>query len=150
MKHLLVATDLSPIADAALERAIAFAARDGAKITLAYAEHHYVPTPGMSLPETEALANLEASQRGAADEALEERRQEARDAGVTAEVVARRGNPDDVIPELAEEVGADLVVIATHGRTGIRRFLLGSVAEHVVRRSPVSVLVTRGTTVESS
>jgi nucleotide-binding universal stress UspA family protein len=150
MKHLLVATDLSPIADAALERAIAFAARDGARITLVYAEHDYLATPEMSVPETEALATLAATQNSVADEALEERRHQVRDAGVDATVVARKGNPDDVIPEIAEEVGADLVVLATHGRTGIKRFLLGSVAEHVVRRSPVSVLVTRGTTVESA
>jgi nucleotide-binding universal stress UspA family protein len=150
MKHLLVATDLSPIADAALERAIAFAARDGAKITLVYAEHSYLATPEMSEPETEALASLAASQGTVADDALEERRQQVRDAGVAVDVIARKGNPDDLIPEIAGELGADLVVLATHGRTGIKRFLLGSVAEHVVRRSPVSVLVTRGTTVESA
>jgi nucleotide-binding universal stress UspA family protein len=150
MKHLLVATDLSAIADAALERAIAFAARDGAKITLAYAEQRYVPTPELSETETEALATLAATQGTVADDALEERRQQVRDAGVEVDVIARKGNPDDLIPEIASEVDADLVVLATHGRTGIKRFLLGSVAEHVVRRSPVSVLVTRGTTVEAA
>ncbi len=148
MKHLLVATDLSPIADAALDRAIAFAARDGATITLGYAEPDYAATPGMTAPESAALlelAALTASARGTIDKALEERAAKVRKAGVTVAVVARKGNPDDLIPEIASEVNADLVVIATHGRTGIRRFLMGSVAEHVVRRAPVSVLVTRGT-----
>jgi nucleotide-binding universal stress UspA family protein len=144
MKHLLVATDLSPIADAALDRAAAFASRDGAKVTLVYAEDHYLPTAGMGLPETEALANLEASARENADAGLAKRRERVAAAGIEVDVVARRGNPDDIVPEVAEEVGADLVVIATHGRTGIKRFLLGSVAEHVVRRAPVSVLVARG------
>jgi nucleotide-binding universal stress UspA family protein len=151
MKHVLVATDLSPIADAALERAIAFAARDGARITLAYAEPDYTATTAMSEIESAAmleLANLESAQRSATDEQLAERVERVKEAGVDATVVAKKGNPDDLIPEIAEEVGCDLVVIATHGRTGIRRFLLGSVAEHVVRRSPVSVLVTRGTVVE--
>jgi nucleotide-binding universal stress UspA family protein len=153
MKHLLVATDLSPIADAALERAIAFAARDGAKITIAYAEPDYAATPAMSEVESAAfleLANLESEVKVAVDEQMTERAERAKEAGVPVEVIARKGNPDDVVPEIAGEVGADLVVLATHGRTGIKRFLLGSVAEHVVRRSPVSVLVTRGTDVENA
>src|SRR5690348_11124982 len=122
MKHLLVATDLSPIADAALERAIAFAARDGARITLAYAEHDYAATPAMSEVETAAmleLASLESAQRTATDEQLAERVERVKEAGIEAQVVAKKGNPDDLIPEIAEEVGADLVVLATHGRTGI-------------------------------
>lgn len=148
MRHLLVATDLSPIADAALDRAIAFAARDGAAITLAFAEPDYTVTPAMGEPESAAIlewANISESQRDETDAALAQRAVKVKTAGVAVTVVAKKGNPDDLIPEIAGEVGADLIVIATHGRTGIKRFLLGSVAEHVVRRSPVSVLVTRGT-----
>src|SRR5690349_17847035 len=129
MKHLLVASDLSPIADAALERAIAFARRDSAKITIAYAEPDYTVTPAMGEPESAAIlewANLSESQRDATDAALGARAAKVKAAGVPVAVVAKKGNPDDLIPDIAGEVGADLVVIATHGRTGIRRFLLGS------------------------
>jgi nucleotide-binding universal stress UspA family protein len=147
MKHVLVATDLSPIADAALERAIAFAARDSARLTIAFVEPDYAATPAMS--EIESAAILEWAQaagegRSAVEEEVTERAARARGHGIEAQAILRKGAPDDMIPDIATEVGADLVVIGTHGRTGIKRFLMGSVAEHVVRRAPVSTLVTRG------
>lgn len=148
MRHLLVATDLSTLADAALDRAISFAARDKAKLTLVFVEPDYAATPAMTTLESAAILEWTASadeQRAADQVALEERAARARAAGVEVATVLRRGDADDIVPEVAGEVGADLVVLSTHGRTGIRRFLLGSTAEHVVRRSPVSVLVTRGT-----
>jgi nucleotide-binding universal stress UspA family protein len=147
MKHLLVATDLSAIADAALERAISFAARDRARITLVFVEPDYAATPAMTTLESAAIlewTNSTQEQRLADQHALEERAARCRAAGIEVDTVLRRGDADDVIPEVAAEVAADLVVVSTHGRTGIRRFLLGSTAEHVVRRSPVTVLVARG------
>ncbi len=51
------------------------------------------------------------------------------------------GNPGTVIADLAEEIGAGLIVIPSHGRTGVKRFLLGSVAERVVRLAKCPVLV---------
>lgn len=147
MKHLLVATDLSPLADAALDRAMSFAARDGAKITLVFVEPDYTATPAMGSLESAAILEWTATSQELRDNdlaGLEERAGRVRGAGVDVATILRKGSPDDVIPEVAAEVGADLVVVSTHGRTGIRRFLLGSVAEHVVRRSPVTVLVTRG------
>jgi nucleotide-binding universal stress UspA family protein len=153
VKHVLCAIDLSDLSDAALDRAIAFAARDGAQLTLVYAEPDYHAAPGIS--EVEAAAMIEWTTslkeiRASEKEQLEDRCEAARAAGVACTAILRQGRPDDVLPEVAAEIGADLVVIATHGRTGIRRFLLGSVAEHVVRRSPVSVLVTRGATREDA
>lgn len=147
MKHLLVGTDLSPIADAALERAIAFARRDQARLTIAYVEPDYTATPAMSDIESAAImewVTTTEAERGTIEKEVAARVARATAAGVAASSILRRGKPDDDIPEIAGEVGADLVVIGTHGRTGIKRFLLGSVAEHVVRRAPVSVLVTRG------
>jgi nucleotide-binding universal stress UspA family protein len=63
--------------------------------------------------------------------------------GVRAEAVAERGDPRDVIIEQARDFGADLVVLGSHGRTGLRRWILGSVAESVVRHAPCSVEVAR-------
>jgi universal stress protein A len=54
------------------------------------------------------------------------------------------GNPESVILKTAKEIGADLIVLGTHGRTGLRRFLTGSVAEHVLREAPCPVLAVRG------
>jgi len=60
------------------------------------------------------------------------------------QVLMRTGDARDVILATAEEVKADLIVMGTHGRRGISRALLGSVAETVVRTSPVPVLTVRG------
>jgi len=147
MKNLLVATDLSAVADAALDRAVSFAARDKAKLTLLFVEPDYAATPAMSSVESAAILEWTESAkslREADQQALDERAARARAAGVEVTTLIRKGAADDLIPDVATEIGADLVVVSTHGRTGIRRFLLGSVAEHVVRRSPTTVLVARG------
>ena len=67
----------------------------------------------------------------------------AAERGVPAETAVERGVPHEAILEYAAENDADAIVMATHGRTGVERFLLGSVTERVVRRSPVPVLVVR-------
>jgi nucleotide-binding universal stress UspA family protein len=63
----------------------------------------------------------------------------ARDVTVRGRVLA--GRPEDVLVRTAEEEHADLIVVGSHGRRGVRRLVLGSVAEHVVRTAPVPVLV---------
>jgi len=63
---------------------------------------------------------------------------------VRYEILARTGDPASVILGAVEELGVDAVVMATHGTTGLGHFLLGSVAERVVRESPRPVLTIRG------
>ena len=62
---------------------------------------------------------------------------------VTAEGAVESGVPHETILEYAETEGMDVVVMGTHGRTGLDHYLIGSVAERVVRRSPVPVLTVR-------
>ena len=66
-----------------------------------------------------------------------------RSSGLAVEAIMREGDPRTEIIGEAEEWGADLVVVGSHGRTGIKRWVLGSVAEHVVRHAPCSVEVAR-------
>jgi nucleotide-binding universal stress UspA family protein len=54
------------------------------------------------------------------------------------------GDPESIILKVAQEIGADLIVLGTHGRTGLRRLLMGSVAEHILRNAPCPVLTVRG------
>ena len=68
--------------------------------------------------------------------------------GVAIEAVLKSGDPRDVVVETAKELGCDLIVIGTHGRRGIARALLGSVAESVLRTAPVPVLAIRAGTGE--
>ena len=63
--------------------------------------------------------------------------------GLTAEKQVRRGDPKSVIIDEAEEWGADLIVVGSHGHTGIKKWLLGSVAQSVVSHAPCSVYVVR-------
>ena len=63
--------------------------------------------------------------------------------GICYEILTRVGGASAVILETAEAVGAELIVMATHGRTGLAHVLLGSVAERVVRHAPCPVPVTR-------
>jgi nucleotide-binding universal stress UspA family protein len=145
--HVLVATDFSPHADVALDRAVALATGEGASLTLLHVATTAATVPAM--PEVESAAALELA---AVAEDLErevstqiaDRVARVRAAGIEPRVELRSGHPDDAIVHVAEELHADLLVIGTHGRTGITRFLLGSVAEHIVRRAHCHVLVARG------
>jgi nucleotide-binding universal stress UspA family protein len=64
-------------------------------------------------------------------------------AGVSAETVVREGDPRSAIVDEADEWAADLIVVGSHGRTGLTRWLLGSVAQAVVGHAPCSVEVVR-------
>jgi nucleotide-binding universal stress UspA family protein len=66
-----------------------------------------------------------------------------RDHGLTVEAVVREGDPRVVIVEEAREWSADLIVVGSHGHTGIKRWLMGSVAQSVVSHAPCSVEVVR-------
>jgi nucleotide-binding universal stress UspA family protein len=67
----------------------------------------------------------------------------AHDAGLTVRTVVKTGAPHDVIVAVATELGADLIVLGTHGRGGINRALLGSVADRVVRLAACPVITVR-------
>ena len=63
--------------------------------------------------------------------------------GVATELYARQGDPADAILDVAEERGADLIVVGHKGMTGARRFMLGSVPHRVSHHAPCSVLIIR-------
>ena len=67
----------------------------------------------------------------------------AREAGLVATTTVERGIPHEAILAHAEAVGADLIVMGTHGRSGVDRFLLGSVTEKAIRRADIPILVVR-------
>ena len=148
LRHILVATDFSPIADAALDRAIAIAKVHNAKLTLAYAE---AVIDNKTVGESEVAAVAELGALASALKEDERRQLEARvdrikATGLEVETAIRTGPPDETITELAKSHGVNMIVIGTHGRTGFTRFLLGSVAELIVRRATCDVLVSRGST----
>lgn len=135
-QQLLVPVDFSPDADWALDYALHLAVRLGAGVTLL----HVVYTIRMTeVDVTPYLAEVEAQSR----QELQVRLQRVREAGLTGEVRLAHGVPFREIVASAVAVGADLIIMGTHGRTGLQHLLLGSVTEKVVRLAPCPVLVTR-------
>lgn len=146
INSILAATDLSEAADVALAQAISIAQRESATLHICYVEPDPEQLPSgaavSSLGVHEVAELLAKNHAGHLDE-LEARVERARLAGVEASGLARSGHADEVVIEAAEELNVDLIVTGTHGRTGIKRFLLGSVAEKIVRSAKTSVLVAR-------
>lgn len=139
--QILVPHDFSPHADHALAYATELAKRLDATVHVVHAIG--IPTfgaPELGLAFTAAtIDKLVADSQAALDRITASHRNSAR----VGKVLVRTGDARDMILQVAEELGADLVVMGTHGRRGLSRALLGSVAETVVRTSPIPVLTIR-------
>jgi len=147
-KTILVPTDLGEGADEALDYACDLARPFGARIYLVSA----ITIPAIGVPELGVAMTGSVVDGMMADnlhglELLVERNKHR---GTFAKPILKSGDPVDIINETAAEVGADLIVMTTHGRTGVARWLLGSVAESVVRTSTVPVLTIHVTPKEAA
>lgn len=135
-RKILFPTDFSHTGDAALDLATSLARERGAKLLIVHVEEppaaygagemYY----GMPDPVTDDLRRM-LEQVGPADPQ------------VTCQRRLITGDPATAIANLAKEEGVELIVMGTHGRTGLMRLLMGSVAEAVVRRAPCPVLTLR-------
>jgi nucleotide-binding universal stress UspA family protein len=143
---IVVGTDGSDTAREAVRQAVDLARRVGARIEIVSA---YEPVPDARLRDEARGAPRDLqwslSRRDEVDATLAEAADEARAAGVEARTYARQGDPADAILDVAEERGADLIVVGNKGMTGARRFLLGSVPNRVSHHAPCSVLIIRTT-----
>jgi nucleotide-binding universal stress UspA family protein len=133
-KNILVATDFGEAARHAGDVACELAAKFGAKLTLLHV--WTVPTPAYAEMITLPLDRIQR----AAEEAMATEAQRLRAKFGELRTIVVPGVAWRAIIEAAQEEGFDLVVIGTHGRKGMPRLFLGSVAEKVVRASPVPVL----------
>lgn len=138
-KHIVFATDGSPSAAKASQTAIELARTSGAKLTVVFVIY-------MSLGEGtgDAFQAYMNAAYAASAKVTEDLVEQAKKAGVTMEKSVVEG--DDVasaIVMVAEQQGGDLVVVGSHGRTGIQKFILGSVASKVLTMSKVPVLIVR-------
>jgi len=140
-KHILVPTDFGEAASRALDFAIMLASKFESKLTLLHASW---------LPSTAYIAYGEGLPWPTDAYALEAEKELAKVASHARERFPRvgssvvKGEPWEEILRAAKERGADLIVMGTHGRRGLSRVFLGSVAEKVVRLSPVPVLTISG------
>ena len=147
-QHILVPTDFSEYADYALDYAIELAKTLQARLTVLYVFHISSLALGEGPPTVldDTLKAMETNAQQRLGMALDRVQQ----AGIQAESVIIEGTPFQTIIETAESRNVDLIVMGTHGRTGLKHVLIGSVAEKVVRVALCPVLVTRGATETSA
>jgi nucleotide-binding universal stress UspA family protein len=135
-KPVIVPVDLSPASDWALEYALEFASSPG----LVTALHVGLPYPAVEPPYMYLID--EPSRRTQLEAAVRDRFAGEKYRRVRLKVLY--GDPGHEIANYAREQGAALIVMPSHGRTGLSHLLIGSVAERVVRYAPCPVLVLRG------
>jgi nucleotide-binding universal stress UspA family protein len=148
IRKILVPVDFSECSRAALERAVELARELRAEIHLMHAwQPPYEVGPFLAqvpvLGPTGRRTSLAELARRESGHALEKLTAELADAGVVVTGRLEPGSAREAIVHAATGGGYDLVVMGTHGRTGLRHLLLGSVAEWVVRHSAVPVLTVR-------
>jgi universal stress protein A len=140
--RILVATDFTGASEPAVKQAIELAKKSDAELLVT---HAYQP-PGVAQAESFSPGiydEWDRAMRSYADDQLRPIVEEAKRQGVRARGLLVAGAPYDAINEAAREKGADLVVMGTHGRTGVSRFFLGSVASRVISTAPCPVLTIR-------
>lgn len=146
IRTILVPTDFTPCSQRAIAYAAALASRFDAEVVLVHAIEAplnlpphtlvHIDAQGLSMPIMDYV-------REAAERRMSTALEELTLAKTRARSVVEVGDVRDVTLAQAERLPADLIVMGTNGRTGLRHLLIGSVAEDVVRRAPVPVLTIR-------
>ncbi len=139
-KKILVPLDGSPLAEAVLPHAQALAKSEGAEIVLL----RVAVTPDPNLFHRDSTAEGRQITDAIEKEALDYMKIEVaklQNEGAKVTAITRDGTIPDTILEVAEETHADVIAMSTHGRTGIQRLLMGSVAEDVVHDSHIPVML---------
>jgi len=142
-KNILVATDGSKYSAAAASEAIGLAKRNKSKLTVISVVPSELMTPTdieFSMPQRELIAEKEMHE---AEKNAKTVKDAAQKEEVAVQAFVMSGKPSDAIIETAREKGADLIILGSHGKTGIERLLMGSVAERVIVLAACAVLVVK-------
>jgi universal stress protein A len=139
LKRILVPVDFSDCSAKALQYALPFARQFGATLLVTHVIQPYIPIPEMTGVDVELI---EAQMRHAAERELKVVCQSL-PADVASEQVLRIGHAQTEIVNAAKELNADLIIVSTHGRSGLAHVFLGSTAERVIRHAGCPVLVVR-------
>ena len=138
MKEFLVAIDGSEGSDVAIDEALALAGEVGAQVTFAFVRK--LPSPLLGYPYYERLVSAEL---GKGRETIDAATRTAHAAGVAVESEILEGDPVDEILSVADNRGADLIVLGSRGRGALAGALLGSVSSGVLQHASVPVLVAK-------
>lgn len=139
-KNILLPTDFSKGSEEAFEHAKDIAKSMGAKIHLLHVIQPVVYPTGIELAH-ESLINLEGELEKVGYQNLNKVSKRLKDLGIESESTILMGKPSEQIMEYAKKFNIDLVVIATHGSSGLEHFLFGSTTEKVIRKVKCPVLV---------
>ena len=141
IRNMLVPVDFSAHSSRALAYACHLGEGDRSHIHLL---HVLEPKPWLSNTDANPLFVTDEEALDRCDIDIQKLAKDSARAGICFTAEVRRGRPDREIAFIAYQTRPDLMVISTHGRTGLRHLLMGSIAEKVIRRAPVPVLVVRG------
>jgi nucleotide-binding universal stress UspA family protein len=141
VQHILVPVDFSENTPAILDWAAHLAAEHGSKVTLLHAYH--LPVEFQQLEGAYLPPDFWQSVRTEAETSLRRYAEELERKQIRVETAVCEGYAATVIVEEAATRRADLIVIGTHGRSGLKHLLLGSIAERVVQKAPCPVLTVK-------
>jgi nucleotide-binding universal stress UspA family protein len=141
LRRILVPTDFTETSEHAIDWALGVASKVGAAVTVM----HAYEIPIIGFPDGAIIATPDVAARiaDASHAALDATVKRLAARGVPLESVLREGTAWEEINAVAESINADLIVIGTHGRRGLARALLGSVAENVIRTALRPVVTIR-------
>ena len=143
-RRVLYASDFSRASKPAFARAIDLAKLNRAELTIVHVLSRAVPYVGEGYALPQVYDQMFADVRSQAQKQLDRLRAKAKASGVRAKGLLLEGIPPDRIVRTARSRRADLIVMGTHGHTGLARLIPGSVASRVVATAPCPVLTVRG------
>jgi nucleotide-binding universal stress UspA family protein len=144
IRRILHPSDFSSASRAAFRRALELARSSRAQLIIVHVIEPTMPMVGEGYISPQTYAGLEASARAYARRGLDRLMKQARKAGVRVTSRVLEGSPHERIVRAARGLRSDLIVMGTHGRAGLARLILGSVAGRVVAMAHCPVMTVRG------
>ena len=144
ISRILHPSDFSRASGAAFAKAVELAKSNRAELIVLHVTTSVIPMVGDGYVSPEVFSEIEATASAETKKQMDRLVAKARKAGVRARGLVVEGNPHEQIMKVARSTRADLMVIGTHGRTGLMKFFLGSVAGRVVSTARCPVLTVRG------
>jgi nucleotide-binding universal stress UspA family protein len=144
IRTVMVASDFSRASRAAFARAVELAKANRARLLVMHALTLVPPMPGGEYIPPQTWDRIETASRAEVRKEIKALVAKAKRAGVRAAGLVMIGSPYDVIVRAARSKRVDVLVLGTHGRTGLARFFLGSVATRVLATAHCPVLTVRG------
>ncbi len=143
VSRILVPTDFTEASENAISFGVGLAAQLGAGVVICHVYQLPMTLAGAelaTLPTVDGTAEIDRAARVGAQQAILRHAQQQ----VPLAAIVRPGDPETEIRTIAREIGADLIILGSHGRTGLMRALVGSVTDDVVHHSEIPVLVLHG------